>query len=659
MTTIKLLNLTLKNFKGVRQFELRVNGNNADVYGDNATGKTTLFDAFNYLLFDKDSQNKKDFSLKTRDKDGQEIHNLEHEVEAILLVDDTQLSLKKVFKEKWSKKRGAVTPEFTGHTTDYYVDGVPKKKKEYQDVVSSMIDERIFKLLTSPTYFNEQLKPEERRKTLMEVCGEIKDEEIIASNKALDKLSSILNGKTIEDLRKIINSRKSKINKELEMIPIRIDELLRSLPELNGLDKESLESQINAINAQIDEKQTLINNIKNGNAISDKERQIKEIDLELMDIQRNHNSDTKEQLYKTKARLQEEESNLKILQSKLENLKNQKRYNDENLKRVEVQILKLKEEWFDVNNQVFQHNDDCTCPTCGQDLPAEQVESAREKALAEFNLKKSKKLESIDSKGKELTSQKKEILAENEKLKSEYDKISAQVEDKRKLVEKLQAQLSEQESQVTDVLENAAYINKLESKKSIEKEIQKLRNESAGAIQSVQIEIMDLRDKRDTLQKEIGNITRVEEAKERIAELEEEQKRLAAEYEKLEHELFLTEEFIRTKVSFLEERINSKFKYARFELFEKQINGGLNEVCNATYNGVPYGTGLNNAARINVGLDIINTLSEYYGFSAPIFIDNREAVTKLIDTNAQTISLIVSEADKELRVKTIKEEVAV
>lgn len=659
MTTIKLLNLTLKNFKGVRQFELRVNGNNADVYGDNATGKTTLFDAFNYLLFDKDSQNKKDFSLKTRDEDGQEIHNLEHEVEAVLLVDATRLSLKKVFKEKWSKKRGAVTPEFTGHTTDYYVDGVPKKKKEYQDVVSSMIDERIFKLLTSPTYFSEQLKPEERRKTLMEVCGEIKDEEIIASNKALDKLSSILNGKTIEDLRKIINSRKSKINKELEMIPIRIDELLRSLPELNGLDKESLESQINAINAQIDEKQTLINNIKNGNAISDKEREIKEIDLELMDIQRNHDSDAKEQLYKTKARLQEEESNLKILQSKLENLKNQKRYNDENLKRVEVQILELKEEWFDVNNQVFQHNDDCTCPTCGQDLPVEQVESAREKALAEFNLKKSKKLESIDSKGKELTSQKKEIIAENEKMKSEYDKISAQVEDKRKLVEKLQAQLSEQESQVTDVLENAAYITKLESKKSIEKEIQKLRNESAGAIQSVQTEIMDLRDKRDTLQKEIGNITRVEKAKERIAELEEEQKRLAAEYEKLEHELFLTEEFIRTKVSFLEERINSKFRYARFELFEKQINGGLNEVCNATYNGVPYGTGLNNAARINVGLDIINTLSEYYGFSAPIFIDNREAVTKLIDTNAQTISLIVSEADKELRVKTIKEEVAV
>lgn len=113
----------------------------------------------------------------------------------------------------------------------------------------------------------------------------------------------------------------------------------------------------------------------------------------------------------------------------------------------------------------------------------------------------------------------------------------------------------------------------------------------------------------------------------------------------------MTEEFVRTKVHLLEEKINSKFKYARFKLFKDQINGGLEETCETLYEGVPYSSGLNNAARINVGLDIINTLNDYYGITAPIFVDNSEAVTKLINTNSQILSLIVSEKDKQLRVE--------
>lgn len=74
-------------------------------------------------------------------------------------------------------------------------------------------------------------------------------------------------------------------------------------------------------------------------------------------------------------------------------------------------------------------------------------------------------------------------------------------------------------------------------------------------------------------------------------------------------------------------------------------------MCETLYEGVPYGSGLNNAAKINVGLDIINTLSEHYGILAPIFVDNAEAVTKFINVDAQLISLVVSEKDKQLRVE--------
>ncbi len=71
MSEMRLTRLTLRNFKGISEFILDAQGENVTVYCDNAAGKTTLFDAFTWLLFDKDSQNRKDFAIKTLDAAGQ------------------------------------------------------------------------------------------------------------------------------------------------------------------------------------------------------------------------------------------------------------------------------------------------------------------------------------------------------------------------------------------------------------------------------------------------------------------------------------------------------------------------------------------------------------------------------------------------------------
>lgn len=649
--TLSLLTLNLRNFKGIQQFALDANGQNIKGLGDNGTGKTTLFDAFVWLLFDKDSQNKTNFSLKTLDGTGKEKHMLEHEVEGVFSLDGKRIVLRKVYSEKWTKKKGSATSEFTGHTTDYFIDGVPTKLKDYKALVDSIVQEDVFKLLTSPSYFNEQLKKEEKRKTLMEICGDLTDEEVIESDKSLSSLPSILQGRTIENHRKIIAARKSEINKEIEKIPVRIDEIQRNLPELDGLNKASLEKEINNLNAEIDGMMTQISSIKNGKAISDKQKVIQEIEIELMQIKRDHDSDSKDQTYQLKARIQEEQSNVSILTSKLENIKNSKRYNDESINRVDDSLQQLRQEWHEVNDKEFVHTDACECPACGQALPEEQVTSAKEKALSQFNLTKSKRLEEINLRGKQGKEKKEKLLADNEKLTKEYEKLKDQIDEKQELLSKLNGQLQQQESLVTDILDNPAYVTKLQEKQGVEAEIKRLREKSEGTVQDIQLEIMQLKQKRDQLQGDVGKLVNVEQSNKRVEELSLQEKELAAEYEKLEHELYLTEEFIRTKVNLLEEKINSKFKYARFKLFRTQINGGLEECCETLYEGVPYSGGLNNAARINVGLDIINTLSEHYGFFAPIFIDNAEAVTKLIDTKAQTISLVVSEKDKQLRVE--------
>lgn len=656
MKRIRLIDLTLGNFKGVKAFVLSTHGNDVKVYGDNATGKTTLFDAFVWLLFDKDSQNKKDFSIKTLDSNGNPLHGIEHEVEARFLIDGEELMLRKTYAEKWTKTRGSAEKQFSGHTTKYYINDVPSKKKEYTDKVAEIVDEEVFKLLTSPTYFNEQLHWKDRRQTLLEVCGDITDEEVIAGNKVLEKLPGILGNHTIEEKRKIITARRSEINKELEKIPIRIDEIQRNTPDLESEKKQALEEKLNVINIQINEKQDVISDIRNGKAIIDKEKIIQEIEIELLKIKRNHESKSKDSVYKYKAKLQEEQSNIHIFKSKLDYLEQQKRMNQLNIEQLTKKTDELRQKWFEINKQEFTHESECTCPTCGQDLPQEQVLGAREKALADFNLKKSAKLEEIQKQGISAKQQIDSIEETITQIDVKKEKIQTQIDEKEALINKTNKQLQAEERMVIDITENADYIEQLNKKQSLQQEINSLKESAQNDIHGIELEVENLKQLRMRLLEKLSKLAVAEQTKERVRELMKQEKALAAEFEQLEQELYLTEEFIRSKVEMLEQKINSKFKYARFKLFEQQINGGLNEICETTYEGVPYGSGLNNAARINVGLDIINTMSKHYGLQAPIFVDNAEGVTQLIDTESQLISLIVSEQDKVLRVEIKKEE---
>ncbi|WP_024983224.1 AAA family ATPase [Brevibacillus borstelensis] len=652
MRRISLLKLTLRNFKGIRDFTLETNGTSTEVFGDNAVGKTTLFDAFTWLLFDKDSQNKKDFQIKTLDSRGNVLHGVEHEVEGVLLVDGKRITLRKVYAEKWTKKRGSATAEFTGHTTDYFVDGVPVKMNEYKERVDQIVSEDVFKLLTNPTYFNEQLKWQERRKILLQVCGDISDDDVIASSRELAKLPSILNGRNIEDHRKVIAARRAEINKELDKIPVRIDEVQRSMPDTSSLNEESLQQNITTLTEQLDSKEAELFRIRSGGDIVVKEKRLREIEGELLEIKNQLQAGT---LEKAGSKRQE----VSALKGDYDELVRQVRDKSRTIERNKQWIIerqaeadRLRQQWHEVNGEMFEHHHDMDCPTCGQALPEEKIQAAHQKAQADFNRRKAERLEQITARGKTAADEAKRLEQENALLASEIEVLERQVTSKEKEIQEAEFELNELQTGIKSVDSDPGYLQKKQEATVIHQEIEQLRSSVQEAAAKVRDEIVDLKAKVEALEQEKAKFAQVRAAKERIAELSEREKELAAEFERLEQELFLTEEFIRTKVNLLEEKINSKFRYARFKLFEQQINGGLAEVCETTFNGVPYSSGLNNAARINVGLDIINTLSEHYGITAPIFIDNAEAVTRMMETIGQQIRLIVSEKDKQLRVET-------
>lgn len=666
MKKIKLLNLKLTNFKGIKSFELDAQDNDLKVFGANATGKTTIPDAFNWVLFDKDSNNRStnNFDIKTI-VDGKAVNKLNHEVEVVLQVDENTLTLKKVYKEKWAKKRGSTTDDFTGHTTDYFINEVPSKKKEYDERINELVDEDSFRLLTDPSYFN-NLHWKKQRDVLVEVAGDITDEDVISTDKELKKLLEVLNGNSIEDHKKIIAAKRTDINKEIDRIPIRIDEINRNLPDTSDLKESEINNAIESLNAEIKAKNEQINNVKNGSEVVELKKQISELEIDLNKVKANHESEQQQGLYKLQTRLSEEETNLEIMRGKIRPLIQDKdsinrdvESKQEQMNKLRNEFIESKEEYKETSERVFEHGlDETVCPTCSQDLPEQEVKQAEIK----FNKNKSTVLEKIKVEQEEINVKGKQLKEEVEQLEIDIGPIDKQINEiteqgkkKESDIAKLKESITKAQSEVVEVTENKDYITLNKDILELKEKALQINESSESAVTEIQKEVTEIEGRKHGYQVDLNKLEQVKQSTNRITELEDEERKLASEFEQLEHQLYLTEEFTRKKVNMLNEKINSKFKYARFNLFEEQINGGLTETCETTFEGIPFTSGLNNAAKINVGLDIINTLTNHYGVQSIIFVDNAESVTDLIDVKSQLISLIVSEQDEELRIETVKE----
>ncbi|HHY42542.1 MAG TPA: hypothetical protein GX514_06820 [Thermoanaerobacterales bacterium] len=651
---MKLLKLRLNNFKGIRSFELDANGKSVNIYGDNATGKTTLADAFMWLLFDKDSQNRKDFQIKTLGADGRVLHGLDHEVEAVLAISNgKEITLKKIFREKWTKKRGSATAEFTGHTVDYFIDGVPVQKKEFDAKIAEIADEQIFRLLTDPKYFNEVLHWSDRRQLLLEVCGDVSDEEVIASNKDLEALKNILGNRTIEQHRKVIQARKSEINRELEKIPVRIDETERGLPKIDDItNPKELPNDIVKLREELRKKQEELAQVRAGGQVANLTKQLREVEGRLIEEKNRIAGELTEKVDTKRQEIWVIENIISKVKAEIDHCELKARSTKVEIENLEKKMEKLRADWHKINEQQFEFEQSETCPTCGQALPAEQLETAREKALAEFNLQKAEKLEAISHDGKELAARKTDLETQLEEIFQERDQLTTKLPELEQKKATLQDELQVLQESLKQIEPSPTYIDLQKQHEELEEKIRKVHADTSAAVAEIQKEINNIMADIASLEQAAARVEARENGLKRIEELKTEERRLAEEYEKLEKQTFLTEEFIRTKVRLLEDRINSKFKLTRFKLFEVQVNGAVVERCDTTFSGVPY-SNLNNGARINIGLDIINTLAEHFGFSPVVFIDNAESVTDILPTKGQQIRLIVSDKDKKLRVEVL------
>ena len=642
---IKIYNLKLKNFKGIKELEIVFNGQDTNIYGKNATGKTTIFDAFKWLFFDKDSNDRKDFNIKTLDENNNPIHFLEHEVEATLIIDGQDITFKKMFKEKWIKRRGQEQQEFAGHETSYWIDEVPIKKKDYEEKINSIIPENLFKLITDPSFFNNQMSWKERRELLINISGtDITDETILNSNEQFEILKENLEGRTIEDYRKVLAAKIKELNNEKEKIPIRIDELTKTLITDHNINYEDLENEKNMCNEEL-----------------------QRIELEMTDIQTRAKENMKKadqlaiaknELNNLKFRLEVEHSDKYSSEAiKLNNekslIESKIRNNNQTINDLQIQIdtdkkrkQELYKKWDEINNTKLEFDPNSfICPTCKREYETEKIEEMKQQFVDNFNTHKDNEKQAINKEGKSINAR----IEENTK---KIETLLAETEQFNKNLEEINLKILEYEkdkpSETFDVTALQKYQEKLKEIEKLEEIVNNLVSEDITEIQNKKSSIIE---QINNIDKQLNERVVQEKTKTRIEELEKEEENIAHKIQELEAQQYQIEEFTKTKVELLENAINSNFEIVQFRLFDTQINGGLIECCDTLVNGVPFAD-VNNAHKIIAGLDIIKTLSKFYNITAPIFIDNRESINELCNIDAQVISLIVTE-DPELRIEVM------
>ena len=654
MRDYRLERLTLRNFKGVVDFSIDARADDREVRGDNATGKTTFRDAIFWLTTGKDSAGRANFEVKTLESSGEATHGLEHEVVAVFVDDDgtgdSRLVLQRTYHEDWRKKRGQAEREFSGHSADYVVNDVPVQKKEFDAVVAETLgSERELRLLMDPEYFSDALAWKDRRAVLLDVCGDVSDDDVIASSDTLSDLGPLLvgvspeairaaGGSPVDALRRQLAAAKRKANETLSDIPVRIDEKQRELSTFKRVDIEALTTRETELKVSLGALQEERTQIMFGGAIAEARKclSVAESDLQIAETDaRSARDDAAQEVYVkvTGARALFDACDRKVTlrAGSLRDHEGAAQATREQIAALEVQRTEAETEY----------EGETSCPACGQDLPADRVDAARE----HFNMQKAARLRAIDD------------LLERERIAIEAIDVSIQ-EAEASVEEARRTRDDASERKVMLVLEHDEALSK---GFVVPDALQNAVDEAASALEAVRggaedartaidSKITTLSEERDAISAAIAETARRSQIGDRISELESEKRRLGAQFEEYERQLYMTEEFVRRKVSLLEDRINERFTVAQFKLFDEQVQGGLVECCETTVNGVPFGTNLNHGARVLVGLEIIDVLQQHFDKRLPVFVDQAESVTTLPPMDCQMIRLVVDASARELTV---------
>lgn len=634
MKTIEIMSLNIENFKGIRQLRLQLDGENATLYGDNATGKSSVYDALTWLLFGKDSHGNTKFSIKPLDTNGNTAPGVMPTVTAKLDVNGSTVTLRKILREKWEKHRGG--PErYAGNTVDYFIDDVPVKEKDYKARIADLVPEDVFRALTSTYHFCRDIGWKERRAILFGLACVESDAQLLKAPQ-FDSLRVEIGSRTVEDFRAMLTQKRKDANSKLNLLPARIDECEKQAADLPETFDPTQQNELAKAIAVLCGQLAALENSEARNA---KRNDIRAAELELQAIEaeneqhrRSQDVPVVDQRDTFRRAIDRIERTRKHTASELERRR-------ESIAGADEQIADYRRRWKSVNASQYISG---TCPTCGQNLPADMDVRARK----DFEARKAGELAQL-VKDSEYIKQRQ--VADRESIPG----LEKAITDADKELAALRLEMEAAEAPQEIVIEDLPDYE--ERRDAAAAKIGALRAELAEWDKHAEDERNLLLSKIDDAEREktaqdsiAANVKMRESLEARVTELEQERRAKAGYIEHIDDLIDMCEDFTRYKVDRVSSAVNGRFDLVTFRLFTEAINGSLSDCCDPLVDGVPY-SDLNSAMQINAGLDCIRTLSEFYGVSVPLFVDNAESVTKLHNLDTQVIRLVVSENDKELR----------
>ena len=703
---IRINKLTIDNFKGIHHAELTFDGASCEIAGDNGTGKSTVFDAFTWLLFGKDHRGQaatgaSGFDITPIDPATREpIHRADTSVEAELTLDrNTTKTLRRVWKEDWVKPKGQAEAVLSGHSGSFWSDGVElPTKKDYDGIIRQLVDENVFKAITDPLYLiGGQTHWKELRGMLLDiVAGEIDRGRLEIE---FSDLLAEMNGEPLEQFRKRTAAAKKKCRDVLAQSEPTVRGMMRARPEAEDFDAlrselSSEEERIRQECAPAEERMAEIDRLLEGektraDAVREHIAGLYGLQTEIRMKQEDMLAEARRKVAAENNRRGAEIAEREMAVTRAKNTL--ARYDaeadvrgkqeriaalDDGICKASEQVRDLRDKYTQEREKAMDINVGTTCPACGQELPAETIEEARRKAYAMAVEKKRSDLQKIVDLANEKKAWIERAKSEVETLKSDIEEKAAGREALRQAVESAEAaRIGVSSTPTVNPSSEEEKCRKSPEFAELVRQEHEVNSKLLDARSAVADEALNSRllTERRSLENRVREIVdagyaRMADLKARIAR-EAEIKRIDAAIEKersdaramadelarLEQLEFRTEEYVRADIGLVEDVVNNRFRVARFRMFDQTQEGGLIETCYVTdAKGVPFRS-MNDAQRILCGLDVVRVLGEHYGVSAPIFVDNAESVTtRDFGTESQVIALTVTKGAASLQVSTIQ-----
>ena len=665
MKRITIEELHLRNFRGARDVKVSFTAGTNIVCGDNGTGKSTLMDAFLWLLFGKDAEERKDCEIK-RIEAGETLRRTDATVECRLDVDGQRNTLRRSLREVWSKPRGATEPVFKGNETEYSINDVPKKMSEFDAwVAEHLAPADVFRMLTDADCFP-RLKWEKQREKLFELAGGVDEAAVRDSVDGLADLLARLSDKSLEDYKRELAARKRKLRKALEEIPARSDQTRLMIPTTDARDVwERRLADVDARLADLNREAADFAARERARG-AETRRRVEEVEALKTRMARR----TAELRRAAIEEAEKKNEGRQLIEARLRDLKAADAEATRRLKDAKVEVDELalrinqKEEacerlraaWY--AESARHYTGDNVCPHCLQPLPEEMQRDNRRR----FEESKNERLSQIQTDGHRTKAEITRLEEEMKTAEARLDRAAGDAFDAEASAEILREELAEMPDRVeqaaVDPMADEAYRAMAEELAAMEADASQTSQASEpNGGEAITARLATLNRERDTIRRGLSDCDTADSLRAEIRRLDEEARTLAQQLSDADRDEDTMRRYTRARIEAMEQRVNSLFRTVRFRLFEYTNEGGEVDTCVPLVgdDGVPYPVA-NTAAQVWAGLEIIHVLQQHAGVSAPVFVDGAERVTHFPRMDHQAILLRVVEGVRPLRVEHAEEQ---